>query len=257
MLDPVGASQTLVLLGVVSQSATWLYSRETVMGGELLAGSSVRFFYGRTIGRLMWLWDERRWVLLQWLKIFLCVWGIVQGFAGVAVGVPFSILFVIALAERYRLPFGDTGAEQQLFIMLLAHCILCAFDSGDVGFFVRLFVVGQLVLCYAVSGSAKARSPRWRSGQALIDIMSTGSYGRPALFRFLREHPRLSQWSSWLVFIWMCTFPLVFFLPRGVALVWCIVGVWFHLANALVMGLTTFFFAFLAAYPFLLGVLQH
>ena len=79
--------------------------------------------------------------------------------------------------------------------------------------------------------------------------MSTRTFGfRPAA-RVLRRSPFLRKGFGATVVIWESLFPLALVSPRIVLVCWLAIGASFHLSCAVVMGLNTFVWAFLSAYP--------
>ena len=99
-----------------------------------------------------------------------------------------------------------------------------------------------------VSGVPKLRSEVWRSGNALIDLMSTTHFGNKKLYDSLNQHNNLSRILCWLVIIIECIFWIVF-VSGGYAIFILIIGITFHGIIAMVMGLNKFFFAFISPYP--------
>lgn len=109
------------------------------------------------------------------------------------------------------------------------------------------FVAAQACLAYFKAGHAKIVGSRWRSGEALIAILST-RLGHPVLAKALRARPRLSQLLCWSVLLWELAFPLVLLAPARWALALLASGVLFHASVAAIMGINTFLWAFPATY---------
>src|SRR5947199_684885 len=107
----------------------------------------------------------------------------------------------------------------------------------------------QGCLTYATAGLVKVRSPLWHSGEALFGIFNTRAYGHPAVARFLYGRPRLTKVLSWGAVAAEVTFPLALVLGYPYGLVFLGWGVAFHGANALVMGINSFFWSFVSTYP--------
>jgi hypothetical protein len=185
--------------------------------------------------------------------------------AGLVVTHPFSqiftgcatVLLLSLLCDSYRNFMGGEGSDQMFFV-IVATLFLCANSLADD--FVRLcglgFIAGQSVLSYTASGVAKLISPTWRSGAATAGVLSTVGHGVPALGDLLYRYRWLAISTSWFVILFEVSFVLALFGPR-VAIVYCVVGVSFHLAIAYVMGLNLFLIAFPAAYPAVISVATH
>jgi uncharacterized membrane protein (DUF485 family) len=73
----------------------------------------------------------------------------------------------------------------------------------------------------------------------------------------LSEHSALARAATLAVLAWECAFPLVLVLPAPFAYVMLALGVLFHVTNAVVMGLNTFVWSFVATYPAVIWVVQH
>jgi hypothetical protein len=164
----------------------------------------------------------------------VCVWAVVAA----------------SLALYVRAPLGLDGSDQMSTITFVAvgiHAVL----PGDalVGQASLWFVAVQGCLSYCVAGIAKAVSPVWRSGAAVRGIFGTRTYGTRTSAAVVRGHPGLCAAAAWFVISFEITFPLALVLgPAGVA-VYAAVGALFHVSNAVLMGLNTFVWAFVATYP--------
>lgn len=118
-----------------------------------------------------------------------------------------------------------------------------------------LWVGGQLTIAYFASGVSKLRLAPWRNGQALKGALSSYMWGN----RFsatLVGRPRRTLIMAWTIMLVEAIFPLALVAP----LPWLCgaLGMFFafHLGIAWVMGLNTYPWAFLAAYPSVLVLSQ-
>lgn len=112
-----------------------------------------------------------------------------------------------------------------------------------------LFVSAQLTLAYTVAGVAKIISPLWWNGSGLAGVLGTRNYGTVTLARVYGRHKALAVASSIAVIAFETTFVLAWLLPPQAVAAYLSIGVVFHIGVAVMMGLNTFLFAFLAAYP--------
>jgi hypothetical protein len=117
-----------------------------------------------------------------------------------------------------------------------------------------LLVAGQLTISYFLAGAAKLASFEWRSGRALVGVMGTGAYGHPFAARVATAGPWVPIVFCWCVIAIETVFPAFLFAPREVLLGVLAAFALFHGATAFFMGLNTFVWAFIAAYPSLLLV---
>jgi hypothetical protein len=106
----------------------------------------------------------------------------------------------------------------------------------------------QVCLSYCLSGIAKLRRARWRTGQALMLLLTATNYEVPAVAKKWVNKPAVSFVLSWGILIFECSFPLALFRPQ-LCLIYIALALIFHLANFFVLGLNRFVFAWIAAYP--------
>jgi hypothetical protein len=117
-----------------------------------------------------------------------------------------------------------------------------------------LWTGGQLTIAYATSGFSKVLLPGWRDGSIIRRSLSGYMFGHPLAHRLLR-HSWLALTLGWAVILAELAFPFALLAPRSVLLAALALFGVFHLGTAVVMGLNTYVWAFLAAYPsaFVLG----
>lgn len=112
-----------------------------------------------------------------------------------------------------------------------------------------LLIAGQLTISYFLAGAAKLISLEWRSGRALIGIMGTEGFGHDFAARVASSSAWFSIAFCWLLILGETVFPAAVIGPGPVLEVFLAVFALFHVATALFMGLNTYVWAFLAAYP--------
>lgn len=167
-------------------------------------------------------------------------------------------LFVIMATgffTSYRSIYGGDGSNQMQNVVLFGVVASLLIDPASglrmVGVW---FVVLQSCLSYSASGWSKISSPVWRGGDAVFLIFNTATYGRRPVALFLNGKKRLQKFLSWSVMIFEIVFPVVLILPPKGALLLLFIGLSFHLGNAVIMGLNTFFWSFFATYPLVMVV---
>jgi hypothetical protein len=169
-----------------------------------------------------------------------------------------SIVLVITLSYVITNLFtfyGSDGSDQMSNLILITIC-LCSvpFTSKDmltVGF---VFIAAQSCLSYFVAGVSKMFSEAWRNGSAVKEIFRTRTYGSKEVYFYIKDKKWLNIFLCWSVFVIEMLFPLVLFLPLEYGIFFLIWGLTFHLLNSFIMGLNTFFWAFLASYPSIIFV---
>jgi hypothetical protein len=156
-------------------------------------------------------------------------------------------------AIHLRLLVGMDGADQMQSIVWAGLAIF-ALDLGPIAnWAAAIFIVAQLLLSYLVAGIAKLVSPAWRSGTAIALITRANTYSSPGVSAALRPRP-VSSVFSWATMGFELGAPLLLFGGEPGLAAFVAAGVAFHVGIAVAMGLTTFVFAFLAAYPVLYAV---
>jgi hypothetical protein len=157
---------------------------------------------------------------------------------------------LITLLLMLRTSYGNDGADQMCLIVLLAAAIARVSMAHSAVLEAALwFIALQACLSYATSGIAKLSGRAWRDGTGLVGILSTRTYGMPALATLLARSPVLATGVSWIIIAGEALFPLVFVVPDRWIPALLAGGLAFHVACAIVMGLNTFVWAFAATYP--------
>jgi hypothetical protein len=164
-----------------------------------------------------------------------------------------AIIVSTSLLLAIRNPVGTDGSDQMSAIISIALLITFIFRDANIAAISLYFIAAQSILSYVIAGGAKLLSKKWRSGTAIFQIMNTESYGSERIALYLhRSSPLVSQALSWNVMIVESSFFAVAILPYPYFLVFIVWGIFFHVYNAVIMGLNNFFWVFLSTYPALL-----
>jgi hypothetical protein len=156
---------------------------------------------------------------------------------------------VTTLLLNLRSPYGMDGSDQ-MSLQIFAALFLGYLSGTRLGLQVSLCFIGaQACLSYFTSGMAKALSPQWRTGGVVFAIFNTRTYGYEPAARFLYSHPSIAKAATYGAVTMECAFPLVLVVGWPFLVVFVAWGVAFHLMNATVMGLNSFFWSFSATYP--------
>lgn len=171
------------------------------------------------------------------------------GFAG-AWGAPLA--WVVALAGigfSIRSPYGLDGADQ-LYVLTFCGIAIARTVGGETAAQLCLWwIAGHMTVAYLTSGVAKLLSPIWRSGAAIPGVFGTVMYGWPRVAKWLKARQGLCRVAAFGVIVGEIALPLCLVAPTPVSVALLASGVFFHGAAALVMGLNSFFWAFVATYP--------
>ena len=147
--------------------------------------------------------------------------------------------------------YGSDGSDQMnmLIIITLFFCHFPMIAGSRLAIIGLWFIGLQTCLSYTVAGIAKLASAEWRASTAIKDVFSTKTYGTRWAAVLLKKYPGINVFLCWNVMIMETLFPLCLILPFNYALIFIIWGFMFHLLTAIIMGLNSFFWAFMAAYP--------
>jgi hypothetical protein len=158
-----------------------------------------------------------------------------------------------SLVMYCRAPLGLDGSDQMSLITFVAVGIHQIFP-GDVqiAHASLWFIAIQGCLSYCVAGIAKVISPVWRSGEAVRRIFGTRTYGTRRSATVVSGRDGVCAVLAWFVMLFECTFPLALACGKTGFAVYAAIGIVFHISNAVVMGLNTFVWAFVATYPAIL-----
>jgi hypothetical protein len=163
-----------------------------------------------------------------------------------------AIILVTASLMNLRSPFGLDGSDQMTTQVYGALFIGLGIGGPGLVKVALWYIAAQSALAYFTSGVAKLVSPYWRQGQVTQRVFNTRTYGFEPAARLLIGRQVTARALDWTAIAaetlfplsLVCGFPFVF-----VFLAW---GVLFHVANAAIMGLNSFFWAFVATYPAIL-----
>jgi hypothetical protein len=201
------------------------------------------------------LFGERVVRVLLFTRLLLLALAVVFPIGSAAFSVVMGLLVVNVLAFNWRRMYGDDGSDQMNSILLLTLWLCVGPHSTALVLKLGLgFIALQACLSYATAGIAKLLSAQWRGGEAIFRIFNTAAYGIGPVARFLGRHPGFGRLLCWSVIVIECLFPLCLFLPEPWNWTFLVWGALFHLQCAVIMGLNSFLWAFLATYPALLFV---
>lgn len=145
--------------------------------------------------------------------------------------------------------YGTDGSDQVSFLVQSAAGVGRAGGSDATRRAAIQFIGAQTTLSYCASGVAKLPGAHWRSGDALVKIMRTETYGDKQFHALLTAYPAAARVLCHGVLAMEVGFPL-FALRRGRYIDAGLLAMGsFHIANARLMGLSRFAWAFIATYP--------
>ncbi len=201
------------------------------------------------------------------MPVFAGILGLRLAFiALVLLPLPNPLLNTVALAGivgttfllNYRHSYGQDGSDQMsslIFVTLLI--VRLGPQSSLLSAAGVWFIALQSCASYCIAGIAKVQGPKWRAGDAVFQILNTESYGMRPVAHFLSGHVSISRVLTWSVVAIECAFPLAVCLGPVVCVLFLLWGFAFHVANATIMGLNSFLWAFLATYPAIFWCALH
>jgi hypothetical protein len=163
-----------------------------------------------------------------------------------------SFLLISCFYVSRRTIFGSDGSDQMGMVIAAGVVVMSAgivLKDSDLAFCGVFAIAGQAALAYVVAGTAKLVSPVWREGRALSRVMKTQTFGHPLAARIAENRPALCRSLCRTIIVTEMLFPLVFLLPRSIAIACLACFAIFHFCNAYFMGLNAFVWSFLATYP--------
>ncbi|MGW7002672.1 hypothetical protein ACWGCW_07550 [Streptomyces sp. NPDC054933] len=249
MLGEIEAGRAILGIGGVGlgvAAARDLRHRAEFAVGGILSWAVIGVSRARPMRSLL-AWERYRVVL-----VLQCVAGLAAPVAAVTTRAGAAALAcalaVAALLTLQRSGYGTDGSDQMFALVMVAAAVTLTL-GGSYGRLFLAFLAAQLLLSYVVSGVAKLASSTWRDGSCLAQILTTESYGSPRVAALLKARPVLALALAWGVMVLESAFWMVVFVPRG--LMWCLLAAAaaLHFGIACVMGLRTFLFAFVGAYP--------
>ncbi len=165
-------------------------------------------------------------------------------------GVICSVLLISGLLITHRTTFGNDGSDQMLTIVLAGLAVSYLLPPSEPLRPIGVWFVGlQSTLSYVVAGVAKLYGPTWRGGTAMKAILNTSTYGNYAAAAAYQRLSAIGFFTCWSVMIFETTFPVALVAPPPVLFAYLAMGFAFHFGTAVLMGLNTFLWAFLATYP--------
>jgi hypothetical protein len=235
--DPIATlllTQRLLGLGLLLQSAEIFRARRIYASGGALAGGGVG--------------------LLLAVRSAISLWLILAPINGVSLPTAAIHLALLGssawLVVRSRGPV--CGGSDSMFFQVQLGLFLASLGFLDPLLF-RIglgWIAAQSVLSYFLAGLAKLKNAGWYDGTALRNLFnSAGPYVLLSGVRGLANSKSLCALLGWGVVLFELAFPVVLVLPVEGKWVFLGLGLAFHLANAAVLGLNRFVWAWAAAYP--------
>lgn len=153
----------------------------------------------------------------------------------------------LLICVRFRGSFNG-GSDYMTVLLLLSTTIARLVPTPGVELGALWYIAIQLTASYFIAGIVKLRHRAWREGEALPAIFALPQYQVSGLSHFLSTHPHTTRVVSWGVLLFEVGFPFALIGPNS-CMLFLAVAFFFHLSNALILGLNRFLWIWPAAYP--------
>lgn len=162
----------------------------------------------------------------------------------------FLVLVLTSLIINYRSPFGQDGSDQMSTIVIIVLLVYHINPENSIVAQAGIwFIALQSLLSYFTAGFFKAKGEKWTTRPtAVYLIFNTATYGSRPIAGYLQNKQLAIKLLTWSTVAVEAAFPLVLMTGYPGMIVFLGWGLTFHLMNALVMGLNSFLWAFLATY---------
>ena len=136
---------------------------------------------------------------------------------------------------------GDNLIQLVLIYMLFLLPHRAKFSSGQLRVWLHniavLAVIFQLMVVYTAATFAKLGGSEWRQGIAMYTLSQVQLYSLPAA-QGLFTIPLIVYITSYVPLVYQLLFPVV--IPTRFKIPWIVLGIFFHLGIAVLIGLVTF-----------------
>lgn len=244
----------LASIGAAISTLEWIYGRrqlkdDGLFSWQVIGARNIAVGPGPFARVLNWLLSFRPFVgvlIVRFIALLLLPSALWLGHAPLLF---LSLIFFTSLLMHLRSPWGMDGSDQMLTQIFGA--LLIGYVAGSpLAYRVTLwYIAAQCCLSYLTAGIAKAVSPYWHSGRAVFAIFNTRTYGYEPIARVLLDQEFMTKALTWGAVFMECSFTLALVAGYPGCLIFIAWGVAFHLMNAVVMGLNSFLWSFVATYP--------
>ncbi|WP_340062985.1 hypothetical protein [Ascidiimonas aurantiaca] len=168
-----------------------------------------------------------------------------------------SILYGIAAITTISLiirgMYGLDGSYHLNMIIITCLFLYSLFPQQSFGASLCIYFIAiQGILSYLIAGITKLQGEKWRNGKAIIGIFGTKTYGNQIIYNYMYKRESISLLLAWFIIFFEIAYVFVLVVPFEYKLLILFTGICFHAFNSLFMGLNSFFFSFLSAYPSIL-----
>jgi hypothetical protein len=239
----LGIWGVLSALQSFADARAWQTGR--ALGWDLQRLRSSRFYAAPIMARL---YAPGMMQLLAFLKLAMAA---VLIFTPNSMAIPFVLAALWAVSALLALRGGGDGADKMALVVAAGAFLQSLGAEMDLPLLSTagwLWAGGQLTIAYATSGISKLVLAPWRNGCAPREALSSFLYGHRFAHAALRNRAMAST-LAWTIILTETLFPLALFAPLPILAGALAFFLLLHFAIAVIIGLNTYPWAFLAAYP--------
>lgn len=177
--------------------------------------------------------------------------GLALPFAGDATLVVLLLVILCGTALSNLATQGGDGADKIAMVACSAALLIALgrlLDDSLLCLAGLVWGAGQVTIAYVASGAAKLARGFWRDGSAIAAAMTSYRSGHAVTARIVRHAPA-ARALAWTIMLVETLFPLALVAGPTACIALLAAMALFHLATAIVMGLNTYPWAFMATYP--------
>lgn len=226
-----------------------IYQENGLLSWKVSRHSAPGLLNHKLLSKLAWIFNYRPFGFILISSLALSVVLLLYTINGIATPIIPAALLITRLLILIRSYYGLDGSFQMNLVVLLTLTIAMMSNiHSQVAEVCLWFLAGELTVSYLIAGVAKIASPVWRKSYALNAIFSTRMYGHGAIYHLVTKYRYIPPILCWGTLVFELGFSAAL-ASQELCVMFCLVGIAFHLFNAIFMGLNTFLFSFLSTYP--------
>jgi len=231
----------IICVAILIDTFEILYKKEAYSKDGLFSFSLL--FHKKRYNFLQRFFLNKFFIQTTFIRLILSIFGLI-----VFSPIIFIPLLFFQVISFIRNKSANSASDQMLIIVLYGFTVYSLNISDFVNQCCLFFIAIQATVSYVTAGYHKLFSSVWRDGSAILMVMGTDSYGYIPFYTFLINNKKFSLVLAWATIL----FDFFFFVALGfpiVAIIFSVLGILFHAANAYFMGLNMFLFVFVSTYP--------
>lgn len=191
-------------------------------------------------------------MILFWVLVLALSIGTFKGYANRFFS--FSVFILLTITEKTIWPVLDGGNN---FIHLILFFLILVNEKKnkikEINKIFETLITLQFCIVYFFSVISKFQNPIWLNGTAIFYVLTSYQYTTNWISEFVKSsNPAIIALSTYFILFYQFTYPVGIFTQR-LKKYYILFGIFFHLFIALIIGLPSFAFHFLASYSIFLN----